>query len=58
MIPDFPRGDAVATFQLITGHDCLEAHLHRLSVYASPVCVCALCKEDDSVMNQDHLPKC
>jgi hypothetical protein len=26
-VPDFPRGDAVASFRLITGLDCLAAHL-------------------------------
>jgi hypothetical protein len=25
-IVDFPRGDAVTIFQLITSHDCLVAH--------------------------------
>jgi hypothetical protein len=30
IIPDFPREDAVATFRLITAHDCLAAHLHIL----------------------------
>jgi hypothetical protein len=54
--PDFPRRDEVATFRLITGHDCLAAHLHRLSLYPSPTCV--LCKEENSVMNQDHFLKC
>jgi hypothetical protein len=38
IIPDFPRGDAVATFHLITGCIHLVAHLHRLSVYPLPVC--------------------
>jgi hypothetical protein len=26
IIPDFPRGDAVATFPFITGHDYLATH--------------------------------
>jgi ribonuclease HI len=56
IIPDFPQGDAVATFRLITGHDYLAAHLHRLKIYQSPMCV--LCKEHNSIMNQDHLPDC
>jgi hypothetical protein len=55
-VPDFLRRDAVATFQLITGHDYLAAHLYRLSLYPSPMCV--LCREENSVMNQDHLLKC
>jgi hypothetical protein len=41
-VPDFPRRDAVATFRLITSHDCLAAHLYRLSLYPSPMCV--LCR--------------
>jgi hypothetical protein len=56
IVPDFPRTDAVATFRLITGHDYLAANLYRLSLYPSPVCV--LCREEISVMNQDHLLKC
>jgi hypothetical protein len=57
IIPDFPRGDAVAIFLLITSHDCLVAHLYRLSLYSSSVCV--LCREENSIMNQDHhLLKC
>jgi hypothetical protein len=39
IVPDFPRGDAVATFQLIASHDCLAAHLYRLSLYPSPMCL-------------------
>jgi hypothetical protein len=38
IVRDFPRRDAVATFQLITGHDCLVAHLYRLSLF-HPHCV-------------------
>jgi hypothetical protein len=53
MIPDFPRGDAVANFRLITGHDCLAAHLQRLLIYSSPMCI--LCNEEKSIMNKDHL---
>jgi hypothetical protein len=37
IIPGFPRGVAVATFCLITGHDCLAAHLHRFSIYPSQI---------------------
>jgi hypothetical protein len=46
----------VATFRLITGRDCLAAHLYRLSLYPSPSCV--LYREENSVMNQDHFLKC
>jgi hypothetical protein len=56
IVPDFPRRDAVVTFQLITSLDCLAAHLYRLSLYPSPVCV--LCREENSIMYQDHLLKC
>jgi hypothetical protein len=48
-IPDSPWDDAVATIPLINGHDCLAAHLHRLSTYPSPICI--LCKEENSIMN-------
>jgi len=50
VIPDFPR-DGSGNLQLMTAHDCLAAHLHRLSIYPSPVCV--LCKDDKAMMNQD-----
>jgi hypothetical protein len=56
IVHDFPRGDAVASFRLITGHDCLVAHLYRLSLYPSPMCV--LCREENSIINQDPLLKC
>jgi hypothetical protein len=46
----------VVTFHLITGHDSLAAHLHRLSSYPSPVCV--LCSEENSISNKDHLKEC
>jgi hypothetical protein len=42
IVPDFPRGDAVAIYRLTTGHDSLAAHLYRLSLYPSPMCV--LCR--------------
>jgi hypothetical protein len=47
---------AVATFPFITVHNCLAADLYRLSIYPSPVC--ALCTEENSVMNEDLLQKC
>lgn len=40
------------TFCLITGHDCLGAHIHRLLIYP---CHCVLCSEQYSIMNKDHL---
>lgn len=36
--------------------DCLAAHIYRLSIYLSPLCV--LCKENNSVTDQDNLPDC
>jgi hypothetical protein len=56
VIPAFPRADAVANFRLISSHDCLVAHLYRLSIYPSPMCV--LCKEGNSIINYDRLPDC
>jgi hypothetical protein len=43
-------------FWLITGCDCLAAHLHRLSIFLSPICI--LCKKENSIMNHYHLPNC
>jgi hypothetical protein len=40
IIPDLTREDAVATFQLITGHDCLATHLCGLLIYPCPVVSC------------------
>jgi hypothetical protein len=34
----------------------IEAHLHRLSIYPSPMLV--LCNEENSLMNKDSLKKC
>jgi hypothetical protein len=56
VIPNFPRGGVVVTFCLITGHYCLVAHLHRLSIFLSPVLV--LWSEENSIMNKDHVQKC
>jgi len=50
IIPNFQRGDAVANFQLIIGHDHFAAHLYGLSVYLSLLCV--LCKEGNYIMNR------
>ena len=55
-VPDSPRHEAVAMFRILTGHDCLAAHLHRLSIYQSPQCV--LCNEEESIMTIDHLQEC
>ena len=50
VIPDFPR-DGSGNLQLMTARDFLAAHIHRLSIYPSTVCVS--CKDDKAVMNQD-----
>ncbi|GFU76312.1 hypothetical protein TNCV_285121 [Trichonephila clavipes] len=38
-IPSSPRAAAVAKFRLLTGHDCLCAHLFRFNLMTSPICV-------------------
>jgi len=50
IVPNFPRGDAVANFQLNIGHDRFMAHLYGSSVYPSLMCV--LCKEGNYIMNR------
>lgn len=37
IIPGFLIGHIVGNFQLIAGHNCLAAHLYRLSIYWFPV---------------------
>lgn len=56
IIPNQPRKETVATFRILTGHDLLAAHLHRLSILQSPVCI--FCNEENSVMDWDHILKC
>lgn len=56
VIPDAPRREAVATFRLTTGHDCLAAHLHKISILPSPECV--LCHKSGTIMNSQHLKLC
>jgi hypothetical protein len=56
VIPVFPRGGAVASFQLLSSHDCLVAHVYTLSICSCQMCV--LCKEGNCIMNQDHPPDC
>ncbi|GFU21816.1 hypothetical protein TNCV_3283031 [Trichonephila clavipes] len=36
-IPSSPRAAAVAKFRLLTGHDCLCAHLFRFNLVTSPI---------------------
>ncbi|GFW42531.1 uncharacterized protein LOC103524116 [Trichonephila clavipes] len=50
-----PRAAAVAKFRLLTGHDCLCAHLFRFNLVTSPICV--LCDTGQD-MTAAHLDEC
>ncbi|GFT74115.1 uncharacterized protein LOC103524116 [Trichonephila clavipes] len=54
-IPNSPRAAAVAKFRLLTGHDCLCAHLFRFNLVTSPICV--LCDTGQD-MTAAHLDQC
>ncbi|GFT09295.1 uncharacterized protein LOC103524116 [Trichonephila clavipes] len=54
-IPSSPRAAAVAKFRLLTGHDCLCAHLFRFNLMTSPICV--LCDTGQD-MTAAHLDEC
>ncbi|GFW74232.1 uncharacterized protein LOC103524116 [Trichonephila clavipes] len=54
-IPSSPRAAAVAKFRLLTGHDCLCAHLFRFNLVTSPICV--LCDTGQD-MTAPHLDEC
>ncbi|GFY18805.1 putative RNA-directed DNA polymerase from transposon X-element [Trichonephila clavipes] len=54
-IPSSPRAVAVAKFRLLTGHDCLCAHLFRFNLVTSPICV--LCDTGQD-MTAAHLDEC
>ncbi|GFV02671.1 transposable element Tcb1 transposase [Trichonephila clavipes] len=54
-IPSSPRAAAVAKFRLLTGHDCLCAHLFRFNLVTSPICV--LCDTGQD-MTAAHLDDC
>ncbi|GFU78862.1 transposable element Tcb2 transposase [Trichonephila clavipes] len=54
-IPSSPRAAAVAKFRLLTGHDCLCAHLFRFNLVTSPICV--LC-DTGLDMTAAHLDEC
>ena len=56
VVPDSPRAAAVASFRLLTGHDCLAAHLHKIGILDSPKCI--LCQEEESIMDGHHLFHC
>ena len=51
-----PRKQAVANFQLNTGHDCLEAHLHHIKIFSHNYC--KICKLKNTTMDKDHLLVC
>ncbi|GFY35487.1 uncharacterized protein LOC103524116 [Trichonephila clavipes] len=54
-IPSSLRAAAVAKFRLLTGHDCLCAHLFRFNLVTSPICV--LCDTGQD-MTAAHLDEC
>ncbi|GFW71053.1 uncharacterized protein LOC103524116 [Trichonephila clavipes] len=54
-IPSSPRAAAVSKFRLLTGHDCLCAHLFRFNLVTSPICV--LCDTGQD-MTASHLDEC
>ncbi|GFT22943.1 uncharacterized protein LOC103524116 [Trichonephila clavipes] len=54
-IPSSPRAAAVAKFRLLTGDDCLCAHLFRFNLVTSPICV--LCDTGQD-MTAAHLDEC
>ncbi|GFV46280.1 transposable element Tc3 transposase [Trichonephila clavipes] len=54
-IPSSPSAAAVAKFRLLTGHDCLCAHLFRFNLVTSPICV--LCDTGQD-MTAAHLDEC
>ncbi|GFV44540.1 uncharacterized protein LOC103524116 [Trichonephila clavipes] len=54
-IPSSPRAAAVAKFRLLTGHDCLCAHLFRFNLVTSSICV--LCDTGQD-MTAAHLDEC
>ncbi|GFX96651.1 uncharacterized protein TNCV_244381 [Trichonephila clavipes] len=54
-IPSSPRAADVAKFRLLTGHDCLCAHLFRFNLVTSPICV--LCDTGQD-MTAAHLDQC
>uniref|UniRef100_A0A8D8ULK8 RNase H type-1 domain-containing protein n=1 Tax=Cacopsylla melanoneura TaxID=428564 RepID=A0A8D8ULK8_9HEMI len=55
IIPELPRKAAVASFRLLTGHDCLNHYLHRLRIKDTPIC--PLCTQD-AVMDAEHIVIC
>ncbi|GFY09102.1 uncharacterized protein TNCV_4662931 [Trichonephila clavipes] len=54
-ISSSPRAAAVAKFRLLTGHDCLCAHLFRFNLVTSPICVLCDTGQDKTAA---HLDEC
>ncbi|GFV58215.1 uncharacterized protein TNCV_3433981 [Trichonephila clavipes] len=54
-VSDSPHATAVAEFRLLTGHDCLCAHLFRFNLTDSPFCVLWATGQ---VMGTSHLEVC
>jgi hypothetical protein len=46
----------VVDFNLTTGYDCLEAHLHKLLTYLSTMYV--LYSVENTVMDKEHFRNC
>ncbi|GIX72556.1 hypothetical protein CEXT_466631 [Caerostris extrusa] len=38
-VPDAPRSEAVSSFRLATGHDCLAKKLFRINISPAPCCL-------------------
>ncbi|GFW19126.1 uncharacterized protein LOC103524116 [Trichonephila clavipes] len=54
-IPSSPRAAAaVAKFRLLTGHDCLCAHLFRFNLVTSPICVLCDTGQDMTAAHLDE----
>ena len=53
-LPNWLRWEAVAQFQLATGHDCLAKHLHHIGILRSLNCTCC----NQGIMDSNHLNIC
>ncbi|GFW99930.1 uncharacterized protein TNCV_3079271 [Trichonephila clavipes] len=53
-IPSSPCADAVTKFRLLTGHDCLCAHLFRFNLLTSPICVLCDTGQDMTAAHLDE----
>ncbi|GFX09340.1 uncharacterized protein LOC103524116 [Trichonephila clavipes] len=53
-IPSSPRAAAVAKFRLLTGHDCLYAHLFCFNLVTSPICVLCDTGQDMTAAHLDE----